>query len=94
MATEEKHPVRMKHNLILENRKVLTVSGVSDVSGFDEQSVVLATEMGELSIKGSNLHINKFSLETGELNLDGDIYSLIYSENKQTEGGFFSKLFR
>lgn len=94
MATEEKRPVRMKHNLILEDRKVLTVSGVSDVSGFDEQSVILVTEMGELAVKGNNLHINKFSLETGELNLDGDIYSLVYSENKNTQGGFFSKLFR
>lgn len=94
MAAEEKSPVKMKHNLILENRKVLTVSGVSDVSGFDEQSVILVTEMGELAVKGNKLHINKFSLETGELNLDGDIYSLTYSENKNTEGGFFSKLFR
>ena len=94
MPTEDKHPVRTKHNLILENRKQLTVSGVSDVSGFDEQSVVLVTDMGELTVKGSKLHINKFSLETGELNLDGDIYSLTYTENKQTEGGFFSKLFR
>ena len=94
MPTEEKYPVRTKHNLILENRKLLTVSGVSDVSGFDEQSVVLVTDMGELTVKGSNLHINKFSLETGELNLDGDVYSLTYAENKQTEGGFFSKLFR
>ncbi len=94
MAAEEKNPVKIKHNLILEDRRVLNVSGVSDVSGFDEQNVVLVTGMGELSIKGDNLHINKFSLETGELNLDGNIYSLTYSENKQTEGGFFSRLFK
>lgn len=94
MTAEEKSFPHKKHSLILEDRKNLSLSGVSDVSGFDEQTVTLETELGELTVKGSNLHINKFSLETGELNLDGNIYSLIYSENKQTEGGFFARLFR
>lgn len=91
---EERFAVKAKHNLILENRNSLTVTGVSDVSGFDEQSVVMITELGELTVRGSNLHINKFSLETSELNLDGDIYSLTYAENRQQSGGFFSKLFK
>lgn len=93
MAAEEKS-LRKKHSLILEDRHILNVSGVDDVSGFDEQTVVLNTELGELTIKGFGLHINEFSLETGELNLDGEISSMTYAENKHTEGGFFSKLFR
>ncbi len=91
---EEKNTVRKRHSVILEDRKQLSLSGVADVSGFDEETVVLETELGELTVKGSSLHINKFSLETGELNLDGNIYSLVYAENRQTEGGFFSRLFR
>ena len=91
---EEKNIVRKRHSVILEDRKQLSLSGVSDVSGFDEETVVLETEVGQLNVKGSSLHINKFSIETGELNLDGNIYSLVYAENKQTEGGFFSRLFR
>ena len=91
---EEKFISKPKHNLILENRKSLTVTGVSDVSGFDEQSVVMATELGELTVRGGDLHINKFSLETGELNLDGDIYSLTYAENRQQSGSFFSRIFK
>ena len=91
---EEKNTVRKRHSVILEDRKQLSLSGVADVSGFDEETVVLETELGELTVKGSSLHINKFSLETGELNMDGNIYSLVYAENRQTEGGFFSRLFR
>ena len=91
---EEKNTVRKKHSAILEDRKQLSLSGVADVSGFDEETVVLETELGQLTVKGSSLHISKFSLETGELNLDGSICSLVYAENRQTEGGFFSRLFR
>lgn len=83
-----------RQGLILENRKKLTVTGVSDVSGFDEKSVVLDTVMGQLSIKGQQLHINGFSTETGELNLDGEIDVIEYAEVRQNEGGFFSRLFR
>lgn len=91
---EEKNIVRKKHSVILEDRKQLSLSGVSDVSGFDEETVILETELGQLTVKGSSLHISRFSVETGELNLDGNIYSLVYAENRKTEGGFFSKLFR
>ncbi len=94
MPVEEKNVVQKKHSLILENRKNLSLSGVSDVAGFDENTVTLITEAGELSVKGSNLHINKFSVETGELSLDGCVDSLLYSESKQQEGGFFGRLFR
>lgn len=92
--TEEKFVAKAKHNLILENRKTLTVTGVSDVSGFDEQTVVMVTELGELTVRGEHLHINKFSMETSELNLNGEIYALSYAENKQQSGGFFSRLFK
>ncbi len=94
MSMEEKSVVRKKHSLILEDRKGMTLSGVCDVSGFDEQSVILQTELGELSVKGEGLHIDHFSHETGELKMDGQIDSLVYMENRKTEGGFFSRLFR
>lgn len=60
----------------------------------DEQTVVAYTAVGELMIKGEGLHINKLSLETGELTLDGEIASLTYTENRSSNGSFFSKLFR
>ena len=86
--------MRKRHGIILEDRKNLTLTGVKDVSGFDEQKVILQTELGELTIKGGTLHINDFSHENGELNLDGKVDSLVYTEDKRTEGGFFARLLK
>ena len=95
MKGDEKNISSLKrHGAILENRKQLTLTGVRDVAGFDEQKVMLTTELGDLTIKGSSLHIDSFSHETGELSLDGSIDSLTYAELKQPEGGFFSRLFK
>jgi sporulation protein YabP len=91
---EEKRTAKLPHNLILENRKTLSISGVIDVDRFDEESVVALTDLGELSIRGTNLHISRLSLESGDLTLDGEIASLTYTDHQPASGGFFSKLFR
>lgn len=92
---EEKKPVSVPHNLILEDRRLLTVSGVSDVDSFDDSTVIIFTELGELTVTGERLHINRLSIETGELLMEGKISGLSYSENQQrSSGGFFSKVFR
>ena len=91
---DEKRTVKLPHSLILENRKSLTVTGVSDVDSFDEQAVVAYTDLGELTIRGRNLHINKLSLEVGELTLDGEVSSMTYTDNQSNNVGFLSKLFR
>lgn len=87
--------IKVPHNIIMEDRHHLTVSGVSDVDSFDEQTVIVLTEMGELTIKGEDLHINRLSLEMGELLVEGEIYSLTYADREvKSGGGFFSKVFR
>ncbi len=91
---EEKAKARLPHNLIMEERKSAIINGVIDVDSFDEEVIVAYTDLGELTIKGNNLHISKLSLETGELSLDGEIVSLVYTDNKSSNGGFLSKLFR
>ncbi len=91
---EEKRIQSMPHNIVLEDRKLLTVSGVSDVDSFDEQTVIVFTDMGELTVRGSNLHINRLSVEVGELTVEGNISALIYSDEAPRSGGFFSKVFR
>ena len=91
---DEKRTVKLPHSLILENRKSLTVTGVSDVDSFDEQAVVAYTDLGELTRRGKNLHINKLSLETGELTLDGEVSSMTYTDNQSSNSSFLSKLFR
>ena len=94
MAEEKKNTVQLPHHLILEDRRALTVSGVSDVDSFDELTVVIYTEMGELTDKGQGLHINRLNVETGELTLEGSVDSLTYTEIHSRSGGFFGKLFK
>lgn len=84
-------------NIILENRERLNISGVLDVLSFDDQIVILETELGLLTVKGENLRINKLSLDTSEVMVDGEIYQLAYSEKDAIEkggGGLFSKIFK
>ncbi len=80
--------------MILENRKNLHVTGVKDVAEFNDEKVVLNTELGELTIDGERLNISQFAQETGELMLEGKIDTLIYNENQKNEGGFFSRIFK
>lgn len=83
-------------NIILENREKLSVSGVIDVDSFNDESIVLDTELGVLIIKGQDLHINKLNLDIAELVVEGDIESCIYS-NKDLKSrglGFFSSIFK
>ncbi len=94
VRTEEKRTSKIPHNIIMEDRKSLSISGVVDVDSFDEQTVVLFTDLGELCIRGSNLHINKISVETGELTMEGNISSLAYTEQMKKSGSMLSKLFR
>ena len=91
---EEKRQSAMPHNLVLEDRRMLTVSGVSDVDSFDEETVVVFTDLGELTVRGTNLHINRLSVEAGELTVEGNIAALIYSDDSPKNSGFFSKVFR
>ncbi len=92
----EEKSINKFHSIILENRNILNVSGVEDVDSFDERSVVIFTQMGVLAVKGENLHINRFSVEGGELSLEGKIYSMAYTDDiaAKGSGGFFSKMFR
>ncbi len=84
-----------RHNAILEDRQRLMLTGVTDVDRFDEKLVVLFTQLGELVIKGTDLHVNEMSLESGELTVQGDICSLTYGEKDSTKKlGFLGKLFR
>ena len=94
MAEDKRNQVQLPHHLVLEDRRALTVSGVSDVDSFDELTVVIYTEMGELTVKGQGLHINRLNVETGDLTLEGSIDSLTYAEVHSRSGGFFGLLFK
>ena len=83
-------------NVVLENREKLSISGVNDVLSFDDQIVILETQLGLLTIKGENLRINKLSIDTSEVVVEGEIYNLSYSENDldKKSGVFLNKIFK
>lgn len=68
------------HKIMLTNRRACTINGVSDVLSFDIHEIVLETDMGMLVMKGSDLHVNRLSLEKGEVDIDGRVDSLTYSD--------------
>lgn len=99
MTIEERKMINSSviQNLVLENREKLSISGVKDVLSFDDQVVIVETELGLLTVKGEELRINKLSIDTSEVIVEGDIDSLTYSDNKNLEkskSSLISKIFR
>lgn len=100
MMIEERKSINVNtnivQNLILENREKLSVSGVNDVLSFDDQVVMVDTELGLLTVKGENIRINKLSLDTAEVIIEGNISSLLYSQKSQEKnaGTILSKIFK
>ena len=85
------------HKLVLNNRKTSMVTGVLDVLSFDLNEILLETELGMLMVKGTDLHVNRLSVEKGEVDLSGNIDSIAYSGIAQTgkrDGGFMARLFK
>ena len=83
-------------NLILENRGKLSISGVNDVLSFDDQVVMVETELGLLTVKGENIRINKLSIDTSEVIIEGYISYLAYSDKEleKNKGNLISKIFK
>lgn len=83
----------MPHSLSLDERHHLTVTGVSEVLSFDETEVIMDTTLGLLTVEGEQLHVEKLSLDVGELTLEGTVDSLQYSRGGQKKGSFWSRVF-
>lgn len=76
---EEKVMVK-PHKVLMSNRKTASFSGVLDVISFDLKEILLETEEGMLTIRGNDLHVNRLSVEKGEVEIEGRIDGLQYSE--------------
>lgn len=88
---EEK--VLKNHNVIVENRGKFTLTGVKEVLSFDENTILLDTALGKLTLRGENLKLGQFDTGKGDISGTGEIYALVYSSNDNS-GGFFSRLFK
>ena len=86
--TEEQFP----HKLTLNERKSLTMSGVTEVVSFEENAVVLKTSLGLLTIQGQELKLKTLSLEGGQMEVDGEVSALIYEQPRSE--GFWQRLWQ
>ena len=97
MKNMEEKQVRGPHKLVINNRQTSLVTGVLDVLSFDLNEVLLETEQGMLMIRGNELHVNRLTLDKGEVDIDGRIDSFVYSDTAasgEKQESFFARLFR
>ncbi len=93
----EENRMSKSHKIAVMNRNSASITGVLDVISFDITEVLLETEQGMLHMKGKDLHVNRLNLEKGEVDVEGTLDALSYSQVpvtlKKTEG-FLGKLFK
>jgi sporulation protein YabP len=98
MRPDEKHTFRGgQHRLAIDNREHTVVTGVLHVDSFDDEEVIMETEMGLLAVRGEGLHIKQLNLEQGEVVIDGLVLELAYAEEKRPRGkekNFLVRLFK
>ena len=95
MAIDDKRPMpEAPHSLSLEDRRRLLVSGVTDVESFNEQEVIMGTSLGVLSVRGQDLHMEKLSVDSGDVVVTGSIEAMEYEDAPVRSEGFFARLFR
>lgn len=95
MAYEDKYvTAEIPHNLVMEGRKKLSVSGVTDVESFNEQEVIMASTKWTLAVRGENLHMEKLSVDSGDVMITGRIDALEYEDGTPASEGFFARLFK
>ena len=85
------------HRFVINNRSQGVLTGVKDVQSFDADMICLDTVQGILTIKGEGLHVSRLTLEKGEVDIDGRIDSIEYSEDADIgkhAGRVLGRLFR
>ncbi len=85
---------KMPHSLFMEESGSISISGVRDVESFDEQTLIVLTDLGEITVKGENIKVGRFSAETGDFAAIGTFQSVSYSERLPKNGGFFARVFK
>ena len=91
MAYEVKSPAPLPHSLSLDSRQKLKLTGITDVESFDENEVCLNTSLGPLTVEGDGLHMEKLTLDSGEVLITGNISCLRYENPPALRRSFFSR---
>ena len=93
MERKETQTIPAPHQLIMQDRNRLDITGVSDVDSFDDATIIVFTSLGELTIRGKGMQVRRLDVEGGNLSLEGQIDTLSYSAAVRGSG-FFGKLLR
>jgi len=83
----EPKPTAAKHRLSVEKRETVVITGVLDVISFDEEQVICETDLGVLILRGGNLHVSNLNLDSGLLDVFGEINSITYENQAQVASG-------
>jgi sporulation protein YabP len=89
-----KEPRVRAHNIVVDNRERISITGVTDVISFNETDIEIETDAGGLAIFGQNLRFNKLNLEDGQMVVDGFIEGFEYTDIRTEKGGFLSRIFK
>ena len=83
--------ISQKHTVTITDRHVLTMGGVNDIRGFDEEGIILETEEGRVHVEGTELKIESLSREGGSILIKGEIEAIYFSDPAPKRKGLFSK---
>jgi len=92
---EDKNKTFKEQNIVIQNREKAVVTGVEDIHSFDDELVIVQTDLGLLTIKGENIKMNKLNLDNNELIIEGKTSAIAYSDAVQNKKqGLMNKLFK
>lgn len=94
---EDRQAPSGQHKIILSNRRSCSLNGITDILSFDVSEILLETQLGMLMIRGKDLHVNRLTLEKGEVDISGEMDSFQYSDIKKGSGQketLFHRLFQ
>ena len=93
IVVDEKKAV-VPHRLIIDGRKNISVTGVTEADNFSDEEIILYTSCGQITIKGEDLQISVLNTEHGDVTASGKVNSVSYSDRSEKHQSFFSKVFR
>jgi len=86
--------VMLPHSLIIDGRKNISVTGVTEADNFNDEEIILYTSHSQITIKGENLQISVLNTESGDVTASGKVNSVTYSDRNEKHQGFLGKVFR
>jgi sporulation protein YabP len=91
MAEERK---TARHRVMLEDRERCNIAGVTDVVSFDEECVIAETDCGTIVVKGRELRVSSLSVDSGNIDIDGEIDGVTYDNPGKSRGSLFGRVFK